>query len=159
MLLINLKGFITRYTKAHLWNLSSGCFFTPSQTHFSTSSFCGQLSIILGSCGRSGCVDLCMLNQGTRWRWVVTFMHHFLNPREKSLCYPLGGRLVGIWRKEMSVKFEDLTALLLKVLVLLDVKHHSVSNSQNLKGLLCLQSFGLLNPNCESCIFYWNVRK
>jgi hypothetical protein len=53
----------------------------------------------------------------------------------------------------MSVKFENLTALLLKVL--LDVKlYHSVSNSQNLKGLLCLHSLGLLDPNGDSCTFF-----
>jgi len=40
----------------------------------------------------------------------------------KSHCYTLGGRLVGIWRKEMSDKFGDLRTLLLQVLVLLDVK-------------------------------------
>jgi len=60
----------------------------------------------------------------------------------------------------MSVKFEGHTALLLKVLVLLDVKlYHSVSNSQNLKGFLCLQGFGLLDPNGESCRFFSNVGK
>jgi hypothetical protein len=82
-----------------------------------------------------------------------------LKPGGKSLCYPLGGRLVGIWRKEMSVKFEDLNSIVVEGACLLGCETVSLSNSQNLKGLLCLQGFGLLDPNGESCAFFWNVGK
>jgi hypothetical protein len=51
-----------------------------------------------------------VLDLSTRWRWVVSFMHHLLYPWGKSPQYPLDRRLGGspelvwiLWRREKSL--------------------------------------------------------
>jgi hypothetical protein len=44
---------------------------------------------------RNGGIALCILNLGTTWRWVVSFMPRPLYPQGKSPWYPLDRRLGG----------------------------------------------------------------
>jgi hypothetical protein len=43
----------------------------------------------------NGGVALCILDLGTRWRWVVSFTPQLLYPQGKSPWYPLDRRLDG----------------------------------------------------------------
>jgi hypothetical protein len=43
----------------------------------------------------SGCIDPCLLDLGTSWRWVVSFSPRSLYPRGESPQYPLNRRLSG----------------------------------------------------------------
>jgi hypothetical protein len=45
--------------------------------------------------GGSGCIAPRILDFGTRWRWVVSFMLRPLYPQGKSLLYPLDRKLGG----------------------------------------------------------------
>jgi len=49
-----------------------------------------------------------MLNLGTRWRWVVTFIPWQLYPHGKSSQYPLNGRLGGPQRVWMHWQREKI---------------------------------------------------
>jgi hypothetical protein len=43
----------------------------------------------------NGCIAPCILDLGTRWRWVVSFTPRPLYPKKKSPWYPLDRRLGG----------------------------------------------------------------
>jgi hypothetical protein len=47
------------------------------------------------ACRENGCIASLILNLGSRWRWVVSFMPQPLYPYGKNSRYPLHGIWVG----------------------------------------------------------------